>query len=45
MEGCIQSLTDGLDIYLSVKKSIIFLKCTLKQEIIITTKEFVKIIP
>ena len=44
MEGCIQSLTDDLDIYLSVKHIIIFLKCTLKYETIISKKKLVKII-
>ena len=44
MERCIQSLTDDLDIQLSVKHSIIFLKCTLKHETIISKKKLVKII-
>ena len=44
MEGCIQSLTDDLDIYFSVKHSIIFLKCTLKHETIISKKKLVKVI-
>ena len=44
MEGCIQSLTDDLDIKLSVKHSIIFLKCTLKHETTISKKKLVKII-
>ena len=44
MEGCIQSLTDDLDIELSVEHSIIFLKCTLKHETIISKKKLVKMI-
>ena len=44
MEGCIQSLTDDLDMELSAKHSIIFLKCTLKHETIISKKKLVKII-
>ena len=44
MEGCIQSLTDDLDIELSVEHSIMFLKCSLKHETIISKKKLVKII-
>ena len=44
MEGCIQSWTDDLDILLSIKHSIILLKCTLKHETIICKKKLVKII-
>ena len=44
MEGCIQSLTDDLDIELSVEHSFIFLKCTLKPKTIISKKKLVKII-
>ena len=44
MEGCIQSLTDDFDILLSVKHRIIFLKCTLKHETIISKKKLVTII-
>ena len=44
MEGCIQSLVDDLDILCSVKHRIVFLKCVLKHETIISNNKLVKII-
>ena len=46
MRGCCQSLTydNDLDIYLSAKRSILRLECTLKHETIISKKKLVKII-